>query len=237
MDELRQAGVTAFRFVDDLFLGVGRVIEQMTAAFAAERVGEWAVWDAIGRINVLDRMDDVALERLAANGLREVALGIESASPRMLKAMDKRITPEMAVNVVRRLAERGIGVRGYFILGLLDETPEEIAATESLIYSLWEMTDRLPGGFTASVFEYRPYPGTPDWHRLMADGRFTAAQLLDYRPVDLTGDGADPLMIKRDEFNFSTNLPLARAPIPLIRETLARLSREQHRRNLDLASL
>ena len=48
-------GVTAFRFVDDLFLGVQRVINQMSEAFAASRVGAWAAWDATGRINVLDR--------------------------------------------------------------------------------------------------------------------------------------------------------------------------------------
>jgi hypothetical protein len=94
------------------------------------------------------------------------------------------------------------------------------------------MTDRMPGSFTASVFEYRPYPGTPDWHRLMATGKYTAAQLLDYSPVDLTGAGIDPLMFKRDEFNFSINLQLSEASIEYVRAALVRLSRIQHQRNL-----
>jgi anaerobic magnesium-protoporphyrin IX monomethyl ester cyclase len=231
MDALRSAGVTAFRFVDDLFLGARRVIETMMQPFAVEKVGDWAAWDATGRINVLDRLSDAELERLAANGLREVALGIESGSRRMLEYIDKRITPEMAANVVRRLAERGINVKGYFILGFPAETTTEIDATETLIHSLWQLTDKLPGTFTASVFEYRPYPGTPDWHRLMATGKYTPAQLLNYSAVDLTGTGIDELMHKRDEFTFSINLQLSDAPIPYIRAALVRLSRIQHQRN------
>jgi radical SAM superfamily enzyme YgiQ (UPF0313 family) len=84
MSLLRAAGVEAFRFVDDLFLGARRVIEKMMDVFTAENVGEWARWDATGRINVLHRASDATLEQLAANGLREVALGIESGSARVL---------------------------------------------------------------------------------------------------------------------------------------------------------
>ncbi|MFF8387397.1 B12-binding domain-containing radical SAM protein [Streptomyces kanasensis] len=100
MDQLHdQYGVTAFRAVDDLFLGARRVIHPALKAFADARVGERYVWDATGRINVLDREDDGVLAALRANGLREVALGIESGAPRILTAMDKRITPQMTLSV------------------------------------------------------------------------------------------------------------------------------------------
>ncbi|WP_208544488.1 B12-binding domain-containing radical SAM protein [Saccharomonospora piscinae] len=66
LHQLRETGVTAFRFVDDLFLGAKRVIDRMMTAFTAERVGEWAVWDATGRINVLHRASDTVLDTLAA---------------------------------------------------------------------------------------------------------------------------------------------------------------------------
>ncbi|WP_330230828.1 B12-binding domain-containing radical SAM protein [Nocardia sp. NBC_00508] len=223
-------GVTAFRFVDDLFLGARRVIDTMMGAFTTERAGDWACWDATGRINVLHRAADATLETLAANGLREVALGIESGSARMLEYIDKRITPEMAVSVVTRLAERGIGVKGYFILGFPGETSGEIDATEQLIHRLWEATDQLPGQFRASVFEFRPYPGTPEWHRLMASGRYQPEQLLNYSPVDLTDGGVDESMLARDEFNFSVNLQLAEAPTSYIRAKLVDLAHAQHER-------
>lgn len=230
MHQLRSAGVTAFRFVDDLFLGARRVIEQMMNAFAEEGVGDWAQWDATGRINVLDRASDSTLDQLAANGLREVALGIESGSERMLRLIDKRIDPAMTHRVVRRLTERGINVKGYFILGFPTETTTEIDDTACLVRDLWDLTDSLPGRFRASVFEYRPYPGTPDWQRLLATGRYSAEQLLNYSAVDLTADGVDESMRERDEFNFSINVQLSDAPIDYIRRNLVALSREQHDR-------
>lgn len=230
MHQLRAGGVTAFRFVDDLFLGAKRVIQTMMATFTAERVGEWAAWDSTGRINVLNRIDDTALDTLAANGLREVALGIESGSERMLELIDKRINSGMAHSVIRRLTERGINVKGYFILGFPTETEAEIDTTSRLVRELWELTDSMPGRFRASVFEYRPYPGTPDWHRIMATGRYTAEQLLNYTAVDLTDAGVDESMRERDEFNFSVNLQLSAASIDYVRATLVALSREQYER-------
>jgi radical SAM superfamily enzyme YgiQ (UPF0313 family) len=124
--------VRAFRFVDDLFLGGRRVIETMMAAFSADRVSDWAVWDATGRINVRNRASDATLDVLAGNGLREVALSIESGSERVLTLIDKRIDPGMTHAVVRRLTERGINVKGYFILGFPTETRDEIDTTVTL---------------------------------------------------------------------------------------------------------
>ncbi len=113
MHELRlRYGATAFRFVDDLFLGARRVIDTMMSAFTADKVGDWAAWDATGRINVLDRATDATLDQLVRNGLREVALGIESGSARVLEYIDKRIHPDMIRRVVRRLCQHGISVKG-----------------------------------------------------------------------------------------------------------------------------
>ncbi|WP_263247228.1 B12-binding domain-containing radical SAM protein [Saccharopolyspora rosea] len=232
MDELRRCGVSAFRFVDDLFLGAKRVINTMMTAFTAERVGDWAAWDATGRINVLNRASDDMLDTLAANGLREVALGVESGSERVLQLIDKRIDPEMTHSVVRRLTERGINVKGYFILGFPTETEAEIDQTVRLVHDLWAIADDQPGSFRASAFEYRPYPGTPDWTRLMATGRYTVDQLLNYTAVDLTSSGAEAAMRERDEFNFSVNLQLSEAPIDYVRRNLVSLSREQYERKV-----
>jgi len=133
----------------------------------------------------------------------------------------------MAREVVGRLTRHGISVKGYFILGFPGETAEEADETVALIRDLWSLTDPLPGGFIASAFEYRPYPGTPDWDRLIATGKYTPDQLLNYTAVDLTSDGTDEALFERDEFNFSVNLPLADAPISYVRESLIAVSREQ----------
>ncbi|MFI1677562.1 B12-binding domain-containing radical SAM protein [Streptomyces sp. NPDC020607] len=223
-------GVTAFRFVDDLFLGVGRVIDEQMEAFTRHRIGERYVWDATGRINVLDRVSDRELDRLVANGLREVALGIESGSDRILKAMDKRINAEMTERVARRLVAHGISVKGYFILGFPGESHDDIQATVRHIRKLWNIADRNPGDIRASVFEFRPYPGTPVWQTLTNAGHEPEA-LLAYGDVDLTEDGADESMRQRDEFNFSVGIQFGEVSLPEVRSTLATLTREQYERN------
>ncbi|MEU5001522.1 radical SAM protein [Streptomyces sp. NPDC021622] len=222
-------GATAFRFVDDLFLGADRIIRDSMTAFTAHNIGDRYMWDATGRINVLHRAEDTLLSILAVNGLREVALGIESGSDRVLKAMDKRITAEMTSSVSRRLLERGIDVKGYFILGYPGEQREDLDATVQHIHALWALSDQLPGTFRASVFEFRPYPGTPIWSRLVEVGH-GPAQMLAYGDVDLTEHGADEAMRGRDEFNFSVDIPFAQTPLYEIRAHLAALSREQHDR-------
>jgi radical SAM superfamily enzyme YgiQ (UPF0313 family) len=232
MEALNAAyGVTALRFVDDLFLGYERFIRQCMDAFAACDIGGRYVWDATGRINVLHRADDALLDQLAANGLREVALGVESGSGRLLGCMGKRISPDMTRAVVRRLTERGISVKGYFILGFPTETREELAATVRHVRELWEVADARSGNFRASVFEFRPYPGTPEWDRLLATGRYQPSQLLAYTAVDLTDGGLDEAMRGRDEFNFSVGVQFGEATVDEVRAALVELSRDQYARS------
>jgi radical SAM superfamily enzyme YgiQ (UPF0313 family) len=224
-------GVTAFRFVDDLFLGYERFIRTYMAAFTSHQIGSRYVWDATGRINILYRADDALLDLLAANGLREVALGIESGSERLLAYMGKRITPAMTRSVLARLVARGIPVKGYFILGFPTETRQELNDTVRHVRELWDVADGQPGRFRASVFEFRPYPGTPEWHRLTAGGRYDPGQLLRYTAVDLSGSGLDEAMRSRDEFNFSVNIQFGEATVTEVRDRLVELSREQHQRS------
>ncbi len=233
LDDLHgRYGVTAVRFVDDLFLAHLRFMGDCLTAFVKEGVGDRFVWDATGRINILDRADDAILDLMVRSGCREVALGIESGSERMLKHIDKRITPQMTQRVVRRLTARGIHVKGYFILGLPTETRDEMRATTSLVRDLWSIGDSSEGNFRASVFEFRPYPGTPDWHRLMATGNYTAEQLLAYEHIDLTQQGADPAMRERDEFNFSSNVQFGEATIREVRAALTEVTAEQDARRM-----
>jgi anaerobic magnesium-protoporphyrin IX monomethyl ester cyclase len=229
-------GVTAFRFVDDLFLGYERFIRQCMSEFTTAGVGRRYVWDATGRINILHRMSDDMVELLKLSGCREVALGVESGSARLLSYMGKRITPDMTRSVVRRLTERGISVKGYFILGFPTETRDELNETVRLVYDLWRIADGKPGRFRASVFEFRPYPGTPEWQRLIATGMYEPGQLLDYTAVDLTSGGVDEAMRGRDEFNFSVNLQFGEATIGDVRARLIELSRAQFDRSPEAAA-
>jgi hypothetical protein len=134
----------------------------------------------------------------------------------------------MVTAVVDRLLARDINVKGYFILGFPGETRAELQQTVDLVHRLWDVADNRPGAFRASVFQFRPYPGTPEWERLMATGRHSADQLLAYAPVDLGGD--DAALRGRDEFNFSSGIQFGETPEDEIHLHLANLARTQHTR-------
>lgn len=222
---------TIFRFVDDLFLASPSFMKRCLQAFKTAGVGSRFAWDATGRINILSRAPENLLDLIREAGCREVALGIESGSARLLSYMGKRITPEMTRKAVRALTSRGIHVKGYFILGFPTETQEEVGETLHLIDDLWSIADAQQGTFRCSAFEFRPYPATPEWHRLMATtGRYRQEELLHYETIDLTNQGQVHAMLERDEFNFSVNLQFGEAPIAQIRQHLTAITVEQKHR-------
>ena len=137
----------------------------------------------------------------------------------------------MTRSVLRRLVARGISVKGYLILGFPTETRQELNDTARHVRELWDIAAGQPGRFRASVFDFRPYPGTPEWHRLLATGQYDPKQLLDYTAVDLTHGGLDEAMRGRDEFNFSVNIQFGEASVSEVHERLIELSREQYQRS------
>ncbi len=216
-------GAQRVRFVDDLFLANQRLMRTTLKAFVDARLD--VRWDATGRINVLAGASDELLDLMMAAGCREVALGIESGSDRVLRYVDKKITVAQIVHAVTRLCRVGIDVKGYFILGLPTETHEEHQATLTLIRRLWDVTNGLPGRFRCSAFEYRPYPGTPDWQRLL-DAGYLPDAMLDY------SDQMDDVLFSpdRDEFNFSTGLQFGEVAVGGVRRNLAMIMAEQRLR-------
>jgi radical SAM superfamily enzyme YgiQ (UPF0313 family) len=225
----RRYGVTSFRFVDDLFLAKRRQMVTCLEHFLWEGIPEWCRWRATGRINTLAKCDAATLDLLSSGGCYEVSLGIEAGSDRLLEYMNKRISVGMIRAVVEQLLQRGVDVKGYFILGFPTETRDEHVATERLVHDLWRLSDRYPGTFRASAFEFRPYPGTPEWNRLVRRG-FSPDELMAYQHVDMTNAGDVVGLHSRDEFNFSVGHQFGEVDVVEVRSTVARLMLEQSHR-------
>ncbi len=102
------------------------------------------------------RVDEEMFELMSAAGCREIGLGIESGSDRVLRHIGKGITKAMVREAVWAAKRKGIHVRGYFILGVPQETREDIQATEDFADEL----DLPEVGFAMLC----PYPGT-DYYR------------------------------------------------------------------------
>ena len=162
IDELRERkGVNYIRFVDDLFLVTKKRFLDFWQGLRERGMdrGNFG-WEANGRADILSRWEGSLWELLRASGLRELEMGIESGSPRILEMMNKKITPEQVEATVRSAVEQGIRVKGFLMVGFPGEKREDLEATLSLATRLkgigGEMVRLSP------VFA-KPYPGTPLW--------------------------------------------------------------------------
>ena len=89
----------------------------------------------------------------ARSGLFRVRLGIESASTRVLGAMDKMTTPKVISDVLKSLVSAGIRTTTYWIVGFPGETEEDFQETLDFI----EEHHRYIYELEAHPYYYYPY--------------------------------------------------------------------------------
>ncbi len=109
------------------------------------------------RVNL---MTERAVAALAAAGAREVWLGVESGSQKILDAMDKGSTVEAARAATRLLKAHGIKAGWFIQLGYPSETWDDLIATRDLI------RDEAPDEIGVSVAY--PLPGTEFYDKVRA---------------------------------------------------------------------
>ncbi len=102
------------------------------------------------RVDLLLKEDTI--DALAASGLRQVWVGAESGSQKILDAMDKGTRVEEIHEATKLLKKKGVEVCFFLQFGYLGETKEDIEATLQLVEEL------LPDDIGISV-SY-PLPGT-----------------------------------------------------------------------------
>ena len=134
-------------FTDDIF---GLDVEWATVfADEVERAGCRTAFTMQSRVNL---MTDRMVEALARAGAREVWLGVESGSQKVLDAMDKGATVQAAREATRTLKAHGIRACWFIQLGYPSETWEDILGTRDLI--------REEGPHEIGVSVAYPLPGT-----------------------------------------------------------------------------
>lgn len=80
-------------------------------------------------------------------------MGIESGSERVLKEMNKGITLNQVRNAAKLFKKVGIHWTGYFMMGVPNETVEDVYRTLDFMYE-------VKPDF-ASIGVYEPFPGNP----------------------------------------------------------------------------
>ncbi|MFQ6121922.1 MAG: B12-binding domain-containing radical SAM protein [Dehalococcoidales bacterium] len=140
-------GVKEIAFYDDVF-----TLNKKRAYAIADGIIEKGVrvhWTCETRVNLVDKE---LLHRIKQAGGYAIAYGIESASPEILNALSKDITPEQVEKAVHISKEVGLQTVGYFMIGSPGETTETINRTI-------QFAKKLKLDF-AQFAVTTPYPGT-----------------------------------------------------------------------------
>lgn len=116
-------------------------------------------WSCEARV---DAVDEEMLQIMKRAGCVSIAYGIESGSDRILRSINKKIDTKTIVKVIRKTQAIGIPVRGYFILGFVGETEEEMY--QSIRFAAFLNID------IATFAMLIPFPGSADYARAKRDG-------------------------------------------------------------------
>ena len=142
-------------FIDDnFFLSKQRMSDLFE--LRQERNGDF-LWFCTGRVDEVLRSDDSFLRLMKQRGLAGIYFGIESGSPRILRLINKGITPEMALELNLRLGRAGITPHYSFMAGFPTETREDVEMTLKLSRILKQQNAKA---VIWKINKYTPYPRT-----------------------------------------------------------------------------
>jgi len=148
MEACVKMGIYEFLIYDDTFtVDRGRVIE---ICQEISKRGLNIGWDIRARVNTVDKK---LLRFLKKAGCERIHYGVESGSPKVLRALNKGITIQEIKNAFRWTKQAGIETLAYFMIGNPQEGDNEIRASVKLMRQL------EPDYVHLTVLT--PFPATP----------------------------------------------------------------------------
>jgi radical SAM superfamily enzyme YgiQ (UPF0313 family) len=161
--EIRRVWPAPFvEFADDNSFVNRRHAKALLRALADEDIR----WFTETDVSIAD--DPELLELMHASGCAEVLIGLESPTASGVDGVEtrrnwKRTRFDDYVDAIERIQSHGIAVNGCFVLGLDGDGPEVFDQVEDFV--------RRSGQFDVQITVMTPYPGTPLYDRLLAEGR------------------------------------------------------------------
>ncbi len=147
--------VSHIAFVDDNFFENKEHARRIMEKF---RDSGWKItWETTCRADDMARFDEEYLRLIHDSGCKELFIGFESASDRVLKRVHKRIEQSQMLICMERAKIYGWIVRALFVIGLPGESRQELLQTLDTIDFLRR---EYPDCVKVPVFGiYTPYPG------------------------------------------------------------------------------
>ncbi len=147
IEELANSGVSSIHFTDDLFNFTKERVVEFTEAMA--RSYAHSTWRALCRI---ENLDEDLLKRMKESGCYRIAVGVESATPKILKYIGKSQDTARTKRLFDVCRDLGMETKAFFTIGYPAETAEEIERTLDFAMEL-EPTE-------ARFMVVRAFPGT-----------------------------------------------------------------------------
>lgn len=150
-------------------------------------------WSARSRVDVVD---EEILREAARSGCRQIYYGIESVEQQVLDSVNKRISPETAVEAVRLSKKYGIRTMGFFMVGNPGETKETVRRTiafaKKLNLDFIQVSRTIPKPGTGLDKLMIKHTGHDYWRMHVASDEITSrlptpwASLTEYEKESLT---------------------------------------------------
>lgn len=173
--------IDIFGFYDELFFSNKDAVYEFCQKIRPLEVG----WHALFRVDTVDRE---SLEMLKKSGCLEITFGVESGSEKILKNMNKKVSPAQVENTLRDALEVGLPVDMSLILGYPGEDKDSVHDTIDLLKRI---------GYPGIRFRYiTPYPGSPLYNRCIENGLIENEEAY----LESLGDGTGPY---RFRINFT----------------------------------
>ncbi|MBI5710389.1 MAG: B12-binding domain-containing radical SAM protein [Candidatus Eisenbacteria bacterium] len=152
-------------FADDNSFAIHRHARELLRALEGERIK----WFTEADISIAE--DPELLELMRRSGCRQVLIGLESPTTAGLDGLELKSNWKLAKQrdyeaAIRTIQAHGVTVNGCFVLGLDGHTEDVFDA----VYDFVERT----GLFEVQITVLTPFPGTPLYARLRAEGRLLA---------------------------------------------------------------
>ena len=128
------------------------------------------------------------MERMSAAGCNYIYFGIETGSPRMQKLLNKRLRPDRAPSVIRKVCDLGMVAASGFIFGFPQEKMSDIAQTMRLMLEIY-FSGQTGHFVTYLAWLLVPFPGSPLFEKyqrqLALDGHLSNFAVSPATLVDL----------------------------------------------------
>jgi radical SAM superfamily enzyme YgiQ (UPF0313 family) len=179
--------IQSIRILDDLFLRSSYTIDSAIDIFNQTNL----FWRATAHINTFSKIDYHKINKLKESGCRELFIGIESGSSKILKKIHKTDNVVTIKDTITQCLRVGIPIKAYFIYGFPEETERDFEKTYKLAYYLKELSLKYNTNFRTSVFQFRPYHETELYY-----------EIIRKNSINIKPNNNLSTLIGRTEFNF-----------------------------------